>query len=174
MTKSETIKLFGLIGSLYPRDNAFIGATDEMKSAWHQMLADIPFDIAVSALQRHAALSPYPPSISEIRSGTAKTMLLPDVAWGMVSKAILQHGSRQGKAAKESMPPEVWAVVERMGWESLCMSEAPEVGRGQFLKLFELQNKRERERSVLPEGLAQRLEQIGALPNAKLLQEGSK
>ena len=172
MTKSETIKLFGLIGSLYPRDNAFIGATDEMKSAWHQMLADIPFDLAVSALQRHASLSPYPPSISEIRSATVKATLSPDVAWGMVAKAISQYGSRQGKAARDSLPPEVWAVVERMGWISLCMSEAPEVGRGQFLKLFELQNKRERERSVLPEGLAQRLEQIGTLPNTKLLQEG--
>jgi hypothetical protein len=135
VTKSEIAKLFGLIASLYPRDNAFVSASDATVIAWYKILADMPYDLAESALQRHASLSPFPPSIAEIRSGAIKPALPPDVAYGLVMDAIKQHGYYHAKAAKESLPPEVWAVVERMGWESLCMSETPEVGRGQFLKL---------------------------------------
>jgi hypothetical protein len=65
------------------------------------------------------------------------------------------------------MPSEVWQTVDRIGWRELCTSENLDVVRAQFMRMYDSQAKRSKERAVLPSGLAQKLEQIGALPETK-------
>ena len=67
MLRSETVKMFALIKSLFPRDEAFKNATPDMVNAWTDMLHDIPFDAACAAIKAAVSTSPFPPSIAEIR-----------------------------------------------------------------------------------------------------------
>ena len=98
MTKTETVQLFVIIKSLFPRDDAFRNATPDMVSAWTEMLADIPFDHAKAAVKAAVATSPFPPSIAEIRDYatrlTAPKRMSADEAWGIASEVIRKYGTR--------------------------------------------------------------------------------
>ena len=52
MNKQETAALFGLIATLFPRDDKFCKVDRQMVIAWAEMLADIPFDHAKAAINR--------------------------------------------------------------------------------------------------------------------------
>lgn len=154
MDKSETVKLFAVIAAMYPRESAFKNATPETIIAWQSMLEDIPFTVAQAALKATAANSPFVPAISEIRQWAMKVMypemLGPDEAWGIVRQAISKYGYYQRKKARKSMPPEVWAMVERIGWNDLCTGENAAVDRGQFMKMWNVYLTRQWEKAVLP------------------------
>lgn len=62
MTKTEIKKLFLIINNCYsnfPIDDAKI-------AIWHNMLHDIPFDLAQRNLREHIKNSPFPPTPSDI------------------------------------------------------------------------------------------------------------
>ena len=98
MTKKETVALFALIASLYPRDEKFAKCDPMMRDAWAEMLADIPFDVAKAAIKATVATSPFPPAISEIRDYatrmTGERRLTADEAWGLACEAIRNYGTR--------------------------------------------------------------------------------
>jgi hypothetical protein len=165
MNREETTKLFGLISAAYPRDTAFTKSDTAQTLMWHELLGDLPFDALKAALSRHAASSPFPPSISELRAAVTPQGISPDEAWGIVMKAIRTHGYYAQLEARDSMPPEVWQTVDRIGWRELCDCENLDVIRAQFMRMYDAQSKRSKERAVLPAGLSHRLEQIGALPS---------
>lgn len=98
MTKSEVVKVFMAIAKLFPRDTAFIHADKEMVNMWHEMLEDIPFDNAMSAVKASVATSPFPPSIAEIRDYatrlTGPRRLTAEEAWGIANECIREYGLR--------------------------------------------------------------------------------
>ena len=98
MTKSETVLMFALIKSLFPRDEAFKNATPDMVVAWAEMLEDIPFEHAKAAIKASVATSPFPPSISEIRDYATRLngprRLTAEEAWGIASDVIRTYGNR--------------------------------------------------------------------------------
>jgi hypothetical protein len=53
-----------------------------------------------------------------------------------------------------------------MGWWNICMSEEPEIIRGQFLKMYAQLQEREEKEMLLPQGLK---EEILALSESKKL-----
>ena len=69
------------------------------------------------------------------------------------------------KCARDSLPPEVWHVMELMGYQSMCMSENVDVLRGQFIRAWERQEQLRQERAailpVLPEGVKEKYLAIG-------------
>lgn len=167
MTFDETMALLYLGKRLFPRDKSLDKGPEEMTEigeAWAEMLKDIPFDLAKAALTAHAASSPYAPAISEIRSYARKMTepegITAEEAWSLAIKAIRRFGSApykdaQGKypyqRARDSLPPEVWRVVDLMGYNSMCMSENADVLRAQFIRAWERQQQRKAEReSILP------------------------
>jgi len=191
MTKSETVQLFVIIKSLFPRDEAFRNATPDMVSAWTEMLADIPFDHAKAAVKAAVATSPFPPSISEIRDYatrlTAPKRLTADEAWGIAQDVIRNYGTRtvlkegceekppeysdatvdvityrcvkrqpsvREYEAKRHCPPEVWEMLERLGYADCVRSDNPDVVRGQFMKYWaghDAEKKEERVLGIVPE-----------------------
>ena len=161
MTREEISELFGLISVLFPNDKAFVSASAAMLSAWHAMLADLPFELAQAALQRHAAANRFAPSIAEIREFACKLSggqaLTADEAYGFARRAIAKYGYNRREAAQRSMPPEVWQLVERMGYRDLCMSENIGVMRSNFLRMWEAFEKRQNEDALLPPALRERL-----------------
>ena len=181
MTYDETMALLYLAKKLYPRDKSLdknAKETAEIGDVWAEMLKDIPFELGKAAVAAHAAGSPYAPAISEIRAYARKLTEPPglsaDEAWSLAIRAVRRYGCgpknyTTGKypheMARESLPPEVWHVMELMGYQSMCMSENADVLRGQFIRAWERQQQLRRERAailpVLPEGLKTKFLAIG-------------
>ena len=167
MTKNEITKLFTLVSVLYPRDKAFADATPEMVLAWHTMLEDVPFEAAQAGLQAHASMSQWPPSIAEIRQWVNRLhgdSITADDAWGIAIKGIRKYGYYNKALAQENIQPDVWAVIDRMGYEDMCMSDNTDVLRGQFLRLWGSYMAREQERASLPKKVKVMITMLGDSP----------
>lgn len=98
MTKKETAAMFALISALYPRDEKFAKADKEAILSWHEMLEDIPFDVAKAAIKASVATSPFPPQICDIREYatrmTGQRRMTADEAWGFAVEVIRTYSSR--------------------------------------------------------------------------------
>ncbi len=167
MNLNETVKLLFIIRGLYPRDKAFDKTKDDLAKiaeVWKVMLSDVPFDLAQAAVLAIASTSQFAPGISDIRiwymNFRGEKTMDADEAWGLVQRAIKQHGYSQADKAQESMPINVWRMVERMGWRNLCMSEEPGVERGQFMKMWGIYQKRADEMSMLPPAVRQIIKEV--------------
>ena len=119
MLRSETVKMFALIKSLFPRDEAFKNATPDMVNAWTDMLQDIPFDAACAAIKAAVSTSPFPPSIAEIRDYATRLngprRMTAEEAWGHACEVMRTYGTRVVlKEGAVEKPPEYTDVtVER-------------------------------------------------------------
>ena len=151
----------------------------EIGEAWAEMLRDIPFELGKAAVAAHAASSPYAPAISEIRSYarriTEPAPLSADEAWALAIRAIRKYGGGPHKCfstgkyhyemARDSLPPEVWRVMDLMGYQQMCLSGNPDALRAQFIQAWERQQKAKQEREsilpFLPEGLKEKFLAIG-------------
>ena len=98
MTKKETAAMFALISALSPRDEKFAKADKEAILAWHEMLEDIPFDVAKAAIKASVATSPFPPQICDIREYatrmTGKRRMTADEAWGIAAEVIRTYSGK--------------------------------------------------------------------------------
>ena len=199
MKKSEIVKVFMAIAKLYPRDTTFINADKEMVDMWNEMMGDITYDQAISALKAHAAMSPFPPSIAEIRDYatriTAPKRLSADEAWGIASECIRKYGLQTRRTdpdaevvtvvmvgepvrvrpsgreyeAKFHCPPEVWEMLKRMGYADIVRSENPDVVRGQFMRAWSNHDTEAKEERVM--GIVPEILKAIASDNWLLLEE---
>ena len=182
MTLQETVTLLYLAKNIYPRDRGLDKTGDElmdMAKVWSELLQDIPFELGKAAVAAHAASSPYAPAVSEIRAYARKLTEPPrlsaDEAWAVALGTIRRYGCSPvrdvatGKfpheRARENTPPEVWRVMELMGYRSMCMSENIDVLRAQFIRAWERQEQVRREREqllpFLPEAVKEKVLAIG-------------
>lgn len=182
MTFEETMALLYLAKKLFPRDKSMGVSTREMAEigeAWTELLQDIPFELGKAAVAAHAASSPYAPAVSEIRAYARKLTEPPrlsaDEAWAVALGTIRRYGCSPvrdvatGKfpheRARENTPPEVWRVMELMGYRSMCMSENIDVLRAQFIRAWERQEQVRQEREqllpFLPEAVKEKVLGIG-------------
>ena len=182
MTLQETVTLLYLAKNIYPRDRGLDKTGDElmdMAKVWSELLQDIPFELGKAAVAAHAASSPYAPAVSEIRAYARKLTEPPrlsaDEAWAVALGTIRRYGCSPvrdvatGKfpheRARENTPPEVWRVMELMGYRSMCMSENIDVLRAQFIRAWERQEQVRREREqllpFLPEAVKEKVLGIG-------------
>ena len=182
MTLQETVTLLYLAKNIYPRDRGLDKTGDElmdMAKVWSELLQDIPFELGKAAVAAHAASSPYAPAVSEIRAYARKLTEPPrlsaDEAWAVALGTIRRYGCSPvrdvatGKfpheRARENTPPEVWRVMELMGYRSMCMSENIDVLRAQFIRAWERQEQVRQEREqllpFLPAGVKEKVLTIG-------------
>lgn len=159
MDTRETVELFTVIAALYPREQSFSKADSETVKVWQRMLSDIPANIAVGAVQSHAATSQWPPSIAEIRQhavNITSPIMDADQAYTLVRIAMKKFGYYQSKDAMETLPEDVREAVRSFGgFVSMCMSEEPEIQRAQFMKLWDAMKKRWQERALMPPDVLQ-------------------
>lgn len=166
MTFEETLALLYLAKRLFPRDKSLGKDPREMSEigeAWSEMLKDIPFGVGKSAVGAHAASSPYAPAISEIRAYARKLThpreMTGEEAYAIAMKTIRRFGSAPYKdfatgkypyeRARENTPPEVWRVMELLGYRNMCMSENRELLRSQFLQTWDKLDREQREQEAL-------------------------
>lgn len=166
MTGENTVQLFAMIAALYPgKGAAFAAASPVMVKTWAKMLEDMPFELAQAGLQAHAANSPFPPTIAEIKAradSLTTNRMGADEAWELARKIIGRYGIYRKADAKANTDPEVWTVIERMGYRDLCTSENADVIRAQFMRIWDANAKRERETAMLPPAVRERAKQLTA------------
>lgn len=179
MSRAEIVKLFALISSLFPRETAFSKAGVDTINAWATMLADVPFSVVQAGLQAHVSTSPFPPSIADIRGWMVKMnhqIMDASEAWSIARKTISKWGVHAKQKARETTPPDVWAIIDRMGYEDMCMSENPDVIRGQFTRLWNAHAERMQEVERLPESVHKMFEvalKRGVFDNGQIEGAGS-
>lgn len=173
MTKPEFAKLMAFLTAVVDKPIA-----RPTMDAYFEMLHDLPYDLATAAVKKIVATEEYPvlPTVGKIRRAAADLSrgneLSAPEAWGLAIRAIHKYGYYRETEALASLPPGVAQVIRWMGWQELCLSENADVIRGQFLRMFETQQKRESEQALLPPDLR---EVIGALAdNLKMIEGGRK
>lgn len=166
MTREEFGKWAMALRSYYPAQNLL--PTKQSAELWYMQLADIPYKVAVLALNKWVALNRWGPTIADLREAAADCMAgeIPDwsEAWEHVMKAIQYHGTWDVEGAKAMLTPLERQVVERIGFVRLCMSENITADRAGFRDIYTGLAKRQKEQAQLPEKLvvAMRVARIGA------------
>lgn len=155
MTRAETAELLTLIAAAWPR----FEPDDARVALWSELFSDVGFTVAKVALKKLMILNTFPPSIAELRQTVAEVTKPADSrlpapeAWGLAIKAIHEYGYYREGEAMASLPMGVAQVVRWMDYQQLCLSENTDVIRGQFMRMYETQQRREAEQAVLPSGL---------------------
>ncbi len=157
MTRAETAELLTLMAAAWPR----FEPDDAKVALWSELFSDVDFRVVKVALKKLMILNTFPPSVAELRQAVAEvsrpegSRLPAPEAWGLAIKAIHEYGYYREGEAMASLPESVAQVVRWMDYQQLCLSENTDVIRGQFIRMYETQQRREAEQAVLPPGLKQ-------------------
>lgn len=157
---------------------------DTVKAAIKAAVATSPFPPSISEIRNYSV------KISE------NSLRSPEEAWKIACDAIRTYNTRtvpkegfNSKAyefvrfgepvkaqpsgveyeAKRNVPPDVWEVMEMMGYADMCVSENPDVLRGQFMKIWSNKTSREHEYRVVSPIVPQLIDRV-----ANLLTDGGQ
>ncbi|PRX15952.1 loader and inhibitor of G40P protein [Orenia metallireducens] len=153
MTKKETSKLLSILAVAY--DKFQVDSQGVKLKVWHELLRDIPYQVAQLAAKKLILKSPFPPVIADIRREVASIATSQDKvtatdAWEEVVNAIRYYGYYREKEALGSMNSLVARTVRAMGWREICLESKIGVIRGQFIKMYGQLLKRKQEEDLLP------------------------
>lgn len=179
ITKTDVVQIFKLLATLFPQSaRNYEGADALTRDAWYELIKDMPRQLVVEAIKSYAASHVWAPSIAELRAEVLKAAnpdlrIDADEAWGLVVQAIRKYGYTRPQEALASLPEPVARCARRFGWRELCLSEEPDVVRGQFRRAYETQFAREKTDALIPAHVQQRLALLtGNSGNIKALGEG--
>lgn len=163
MDKQDFGKLVIAIRGAY-RDKDFLKDSVSMEM-WYECLKDIPYEVAVAAVQMHMMTSKWTPTISELREKVVDVQADKtdwSDGWEEVQRAIRRHGYVDEKGALESMSPMTREVVKRLGWRQICSSETDELMaiRANFRMIYEQKTARAREELMLPQGFKDKAKEL--------------
>lgn len=152
MVKAEVSKLLVIFAATYPR----FDVNDVKLQLWFEMLQDIPYELALVAVKKLICERNFPPTISDIRA-TVGNLLNPHsdeedtgTAWGEVMKSVRNYGIYRPEEAISSMSRKTARIVRQLGWQEICLCENLGVIRGQFIKLYDALEEREKKNRMLP------------------------
>lgn len=162
MNKQEIVQLISIATANFPNMQG-----KDMRATltlWEKALNDIPYDVAEKALLKVLSTSKFFPTIADIRE-SATELTQPRImdameAWGLITKAIKEHGYYDKENGMKSLPPDVAEMVRRFGWNELCTNTNPDTMRAQFRMAWESQSKRINEYQKLPSEIRQMIDGI--------------
>lgn len=162
MTREEFAKFAMFIKTVYPRENVL--PNEAAMEIWFRMLKHIPFETAMTAIEKWTVDNKWPPTIAEIisKADEITTGELPgwQEAWLEVNRAIGKYGYMEEKNALSSMSELTRKCVEYIGWKNICMSENAVAERANFRNCYETVLRRDKEDRQLPPGLKKTLERL--------------
>ena len=135
--------------------------------AYYEMLKDMPADLALASAKKVIGSDEYPvlPTIGKIRKAAQDLCQMDRLsapeAWGLVLKAVHRYGYYGEAEAMASLPDNVGAVAQMMGWGEICHSDKPDVLRAQFMRMYETVEVRQQERDMLPDDVKKVVAGIG-------------
>lgn len=173
MKKSEMAQLLTVIAAAYPK---FPAINTVMVDIWFEMFKDIDYQVAQVAVKKIILESTFPPSIAELRQTIAEITTPKELkldaaqAWGEVTRAIKNYGMYREEEALASMSPRTAQIVKYIGWQNICTTEELDVLRGQFRKMYETTETREKQDRLIPADMKAMIE--GIAEKSKMLEAG--
>lgn len=157
MTKSEVLKLFGVIASLYPNAVRFAEADAAMRDAWHELLQDIDLRIAGKAVAAHAATHDFPPTIAEIRRFCFQSDgESAEEAWARVLHALKDSAYHSAERFAE-LPPICQRLVgspaQLTEWGLAEDGATISVARSRFVAQYDIEKSKETQRKMIPSAI---------------------
>ena len=153
MNRAECARILAVIAAAY---TAF-AVDDLVLGVWHTKFEDLTYQAAETALRRHLALSPFPPTIADIRKQVAAVFGPEDItagdAWGELMEAVRRFYVPKGPEALASMRPSVARVAQMIGWRQIYLDDNVPALRAHFMRMFEQVQERERREAQLPPSL---------------------
>lgn len=142
MTASEFQAFVTAMRAFYPKEHLL--PTEEIVTLWYTELADIPYEIAVTALKTHVATNEWSPSIAHIRRAAVHVVqkdLDAGKSFELALDAVHRFGYlRQAEAieylrTRDALTAE---AVSRMGYRAICDTPSDTIGvtRGQYIKIY--------------------------------------
>jgi hypothetical protein len=129
---------------------------------WSEVLSDIDYQVAKSALIKVLSTSEFFPTVAKIREAVAMitqpNSLDAMEAWGLIGQAVRRYGFNRKAEAMAMLPAEVVEMVERFSWREICYNENPDTLRAQFRMAWETQSKRKKELMALPADIRRLIE----------------
>lgn len=175
ITKEEFKVLIKAMKAVYAQPT-FIPDDDAAK-VWYNLLMDIPYNVLQSAIQKHIMISPYPPTIADIRTAASSfrakaydEQLTEMEAWSMVSRAI----GRSGYYSEEEfakLPHLVQKAVGNAGnlkeWALTPTDAVNSVIQSHFVRNYRAAVQRAKDDAKLSPVLLQRIEEYQRLGSEK-------
>ena len=162
MDKQEFGKIAMALKTYYPRETLL--PNNEAAELWFMQLQDIPYNVAVAALNQWVATNRWSPSISDLRALAADitTGGTDDwgAAWEKTLKIIGKYGYYRQAEALAALPEVAAETVRRIGWEELCHSENLTADRANFRTIYEQLSERKRRDAQLPPALKEAIGKI--------------
>lgn len=169
MTKQEFAQWAMALKTYYPKES-LLPNTQAME-LWFRQLEDVPYQVAVTALNKWVATNKWSPTIADIRETTATitTGELPDwgEAWEQVLTAIKRYGMYRADEALASLPELTRDCVRRLGFREICVSENITQDRANFRMIYEQLATRKKQQAQIPESV---LKMIGSIQGVKMLE----
>lgn len=181
MKKEDIPKLFLCIAMLFPKnERPYLEATTQAQEQWARLLGDLPTDLVRAAVEAHACVSPFPPTIADIRQRVTKIRqgdtgeLTEAEAWAMVSKAISRASACSARDF-EAFPPAVKRAVgsprQLCEWGLMEVEVVQSVVSSNFRRSYAQALTQHREAAMLPESVRAQIEGIAS---RLALEEGGK
>lgn len=170
MDKKEFATIAAVLKQAYGAER--ILPNQETMDIWYGFLKDFEYSVMKTAVTEHIATNRFPPAISELRELAVNiTTEMPaswDVAWGKVLKAVRTFGHYQEIEALRSLDGITAAIVKRMGFQNICLSESIEVERANFRMAYENELKCRRQDNLLPGSVRREKQMLAEQSIAKL------
>jgi|GEM_PF-1188831 len=166
MDKPEFAKFYSYITSITTDTKP---SPQRMEVYW-DALNDLPYEVAITAARKVIATleNPFLPMPAVFRGAalqvTGQVIQAAPDAYADVLKAIRYFGSYRETEALQSLPPLTRKAAESIGWKGLCLSEEPDVIRGQFRMAYEALEKRESTDARTPQRLKEVIAAMGGTP----------
>lgn len=146
---------------------------------WANSFSDIPFHVALNAVQAHILKSQFAPTIAEIRLRcvemiSPKKIKTAQEAWEDVITAVKRFGYYRQSEAFEMLDERVKRAVRVIGWQNICQSESIGIERANFIKFYDSYTGEEREQIIFPKALTDKIQQIMNEQKQKFLEDNEK
>jgi hypothetical protein len=120
---------------------------EETVVLYTERLSSLPAEAVCLAIDRLIDTSRFFPTIAEIKAAMVEAVVEPgfaELAWGEVIREVRRVGfGRTAQGRPRFSSPLIGKAVAAVGWETICMSEHPEVIRAQFVKTLDALVRRE-------------------------------
>jgi hypothetical protein len=132
VTRKEATQIVAMLQGAFPQRQL----PDSTIEVYAMALADLDFELARAAVMRLVQTSRFLPTIAEIREAAVRdrvSLPTPEEAWGIVRRAIGQHGSYRVPVFDCD---EIHDAVRDIGWKEICLSEQPASTRARFIDAY--------------------------------------
>lgn len=168
MTEKQTVEIVTTICMSYPSfEKLGADAVKGMVKIWAMLFADDDYSLVQLAVAKHISTSKWPPSVSEIREQMMQIehpeLIPPDRAWALVRSAISAFGEFGTGLDMNMLPPLITSTINAIGWKKLWQlrddgmsvrGSKANADRMTFLAQYTPAYEREREKLMLPRGIA--------------------